>query len=219
LAAEVLHVGLGHKAVADALELDAGLGAEDAFHQVGGAHLEAEEGGGDFVGQAGVLGDVRGEGAFAHARPGGDDDELRGFEAAGHAVEVVEAGGDADGFAALFVGLLDAVGGFADGGGAVLEAGLLGVEAEVEEAFLAGVEDLVAGALEVAGFEHELDADAVDLAAAPVVAELVGPMADGGGGLHSVRVYSAVMKPGPPSILSSSPVWRNPSVKVSRSMG
>ena len=101
----------------------------------------------------------------------------------------MEAGGDADGLAAFLIGLLDAVGGFAHGGGAVLEAGLFRVEAEVEEAFLAGVEDLVAGALEVAGFEHELDADAVDLAAAPIIAELVGPMADGGGGAFGAGVF------------------------------
>ena len=189
LGAEVLHVGLGHKSVADALELDAGLGAKDAFHQVGGAHLETEEGGGDFVGQAGVLSDVCGEGAFAHARPGGDDDELRGLEAGGHAVEIEETGGDADGLAALLIRLLDPVGGFADGGGAVLQAGLFRVEAEVEEAFLAGVEDLVGRALKVSGLEHELDADAVDLAAAPVVAELVGPMTDGGGGAFGAGVF------------------------------
>jgi hypothetical protein len=119
----------------------------------------------------------------------GDDDELRGLEAAGHAVKVMESGGDADGLAAFLIRLLDAVGGFADRGGAVLEAGLFGVEAEVEEAFLAGVEDLVGRALEVAGFKHQLDADAVDLAAAPVVAELVGPMTDGGGTAFGAGVF------------------------------
>jgi hypothetical protein len=89
----------------------------------------------------------------------------------------------------FLIRLLDAVGGFADGGGAVLQAGLFRVEAEVEKAFLAGVEDLVGRALEVAGFKHQLDADAVDLAAAPVVAELVGPMTDGGGGAFDAGVF------------------------------
>jgi hypothetical protein len=53
---------------------------------------------------------------------------------------------------------------------------LLGLEAEVEEHFFAGVEDVVGDFLEVAALEDEFEADAVDLAAAPVVAELVGPM-------------------------------------------
>ena len=35
----------------------------------------------------GVLGDVDGEGGFAHGGAGGDDDELAFLQAAGHAVE------------------------------------------------------------------------------------------------------------------------------------
>jgi hypothetical protein len=167
------HAGLG-----DA-EADVGDGAEKAFHEVDFGHFEGEEGGGEFAVGADVLGDVEGEGAFAHAGAGGDDDELAAVEAVGHAVEVDEAGGEAEDLAAVFVVGFDAGEGFVDGVGALDEADFFAVAAEFEKGFFDGVEDVVGGVLEVAGLGDEFAAEVLGLTAAPVVADLLGPMLKG----------------------------------------
>ena len=60
-----------------------------------------------------VVGEVGGERRLAHARAAGEDDEVGFLQAAHHAVEVLEAGGEARQFAVALVG----VGRHLDGGG------------------------------------------------------------------------------------------------------
>ncbi len=60
-----------------------------------------------------VVADIGGERGLAHAGTAGEDDQVGRLQAAHHAVEVVEAGGDARQFAVALVG----VRGHVDGGG------------------------------------------------------------------------------------------------------
>jgi hypothetical protein len=53
------------------------------------------------------LGNVDGQSRFAHRRPSGNDDQLALLQAAGHAVELGEVGGQAGDFAALLVEVVD----------------------------------------------------------------------------------------------------------------
>ena len=85
--------------------------------------------------RGGVLGDVEGEGGLAHGGAGGEDEQLAGVEAAGHLVELDEAGAEA----------LDALAGVEEAVGAALEG--------VED--LAGIDEVVLG-VGVAEFEQAL---------------------------------------------------------------
>ena len=103
-----------------------------------------------------VLRDVDGQGGFAHGGPRGDDDQLALLQAAGHAIEVGEAGGQAGDFAALLVEIVDGAEGVADDDVERLQA--------LGEAGFAHFEQLRLGLIE--------DADGV--------LALVGGLGDGG---------------------------------------
>ena len=102
---EFLAADMAH---AERLGADARLLGENAGGQLGGAHVEREEGhwradgliGGDAVlggvGEeafGGVEGDVGDQRGFAHGWAGGEDDEVRIVQAADFGVEAGEAGG------------------------------------------------------------------------------------------------------------------------------
>ena len=77
------------KAAAELVGVDPALRAEHALGQFEPGHFQAHEQR-RHVGLDGhVLGDVRGQGRLAHARPGGQHDELRIVQPAGQVVEVV----------------------------------------------------------------------------------------------------------------------------------
>ena len=75
-----------------------------------------------------MLRDVQREGRFAHTRASGDDDEVRGLEARGLEVELLEAGRDAGDVLLALVEALDVLEGvpedLADRQGAAFEAAL-----------------------------------------------------------------------------------------------
>ena len=104
----------------------AGLLGNDTRCQLLGRHFQREEADDAAVGRHGVavgahfaspalgdvVADIGGEGGFAHARPAGEDDEVRGLQAAHHAVEIVEARR----CAGKLTVALKSVGGHVDGG-------------------------------------------------------------------------------------------------------
>ncbi len=86
---------LPHRAQLSAPQLhrvDPAHRAEDSLDQFLLGHLQAENGD-RFSALRHVGGQVDGEGALAHARPGGDDDQIGRLEPGQFAVEVAEAGG------------------------------------------------------------------------------------------------------------------------------
>ena len=92
---EVVPVGFGESAGADAFEGDVGFGGEEALAELEVGHFEAEEEDGAALVGGGVAGDVEGEGGFADGGAGAEDDEVAGLEAGELGVEVDEAGGEA----------------------------------------------------------------------------------------------------------------------------
>ncbi len=98
----------GKEPAAEFVGVDVALRAEHALGQFEPGHFQAHEQRGDVAGNGHVFGDVRGQGGFAHAGPGGQDDQFRIVQAAGQIVQVVEPGGYAHAFAALEPGV-DAV--------------------------------------------------------------------------------------------------------------
>ena len=69
--------------------------AEQTIADFESAHFEADEEDGDLEVDSGVFGDVQGQGGFAHAGAGREDDELAGVETTGHVVEIEQARADA----------------------------------------------------------------------------------------------------------------------------
>ena len=105
-------------------------------------HFEREDGDGFTTLDGGVLGDVDGEGGFAHGGARGDDDELGILEAAGHAVEFGEVCGEAGDLAAFLVEVVD---GFERAGDNVVDAGEAASDAllgDFEKGGFGGVEDV-----------------------------------------------------------------------------
>ena len=86
---QLLPVVAREKAAAELVGVDPALRAEHALGQFEPGHFQAHEQR-RHVGLDGhVLGDVRGQGGLAHARPGGQHDELRIVQPAGQIVEVL----------------------------------------------------------------------------------------------------------------------------------
>ena len=77
---------------------------QQPLDQLVAAHLQAEHRDREVLHQRGVLGDAEREGGLAHAGTGGDDDHVARLQTADDAVEVDEAGGDADHPAAALLG-------------------------------------------------------------------------------------------------------------------
>ncbi len=77
------------------LRVDLGLRAEHALDELGRRHLEAEDENVAAQVHPDVLRNVQREGRLSHARASGDDDEVRGLEARGLEVELLEARGHA----------------------------------------------------------------------------------------------------------------------------
>ena len=117
LAQGVLQLDLIFAAEEAGLQLalvDPGLRGQHAAQQRLLAHFQAEDGDDGVVIDGRVLGDVDGERGLAHGGAGGDDDELALLQAAGHAVELGEVGGQAGDFAALLVEVVDGAEGVLD---------------------------------------------------------------------------------------------------------
>ena len=74
---------------------DARAAGDEALGELDLGHLEREEGDRLVPLDRHVFGDVRDQRALPHRRAGGDDDQVAGLEAAGHRVDVAEAGGGA----------------------------------------------------------------------------------------------------------------------------
>ncbi len=86
---------LGDLALAQLVARDPRPAGDEALRQLHLRHLEREEGDRQPPFHRHVLGDVGDDRALAHRRPGGDDDQVAGLEAAGDRVDVAEAGGRA----------------------------------------------------------------------------------------------------------------------------
>ncbi len=78
----------GEKAGAHFVGVDAGLRAQHAVQQGFLGHFQRKDGDAFAAQDSGVLGDVDGEGGFAHRGTGGDDDQVGLLQAAGHVVEI-----------------------------------------------------------------------------------------------------------------------------------
>ena len=98
---------LGQLAGAQALRVDAGLLGDQALDHLLVGHFQREDGHMLLVQQGGVLGHREQEAGLALARATGDDQQVGGLQAAQHAVQVDEAGRDAE-------DLLGALGKFVD---------------------------------------------------------------------------------------------------------
>ena len=143
-------------AVAELLAIDAGGGAEHAGEQRLLGHFQREDGDGLLELQGNMLGDVQGERGFAHGGPRGDDAKIAAVHAAGHFVELGEAGADA----------LDALAGVEEGADAALialedlawveEAGLDLRIAEFEEGLFGAGEDFAGLFLAEQGAVHHV---------------------------------------------------------------
>ncbi len=121
--------------------VDSGLGSEHAAEKGFLRHFQREDGHDVAVVDGGVLRDVDSEGGFAHGGPRGDDDELGLLEAAGHAIEFGEMGGEAGDLAAFLIEVVD---GFEGAGDDVVHARKAAGDAffgNFEERGFGGVED------------------------------------------------------------------------------
>ena len=90
---QLLEVAVAQEAGPRLLDVDLGLGAEQAHDDLGLRHLHGEEADRLIGLEADVVGDVQAQGRLAHGRAGGQDDQLGGLEAGRHGVEVAEARG------------------------------------------------------------------------------------------------------------------------------
>ena len=88
---ELAVIGRQAEALAEAREVDARLGGEQAQRERALGHLEREDRDLLAVIDRRVARDVERQGRLAHAGPRGEDDELARLQAAGHLVEVLEA--------------------------------------------------------------------------------------------------------------------------------
>ena len=154
---EAAHLLLGHVAVADLVRGDAGRLGEHAGGELLGGHLEREEAddaaldralaavgpGALLVGAGDVEGDVGGERGLAHRRAAGEDQQVRGVQAAEALVEVDEAGREAGEAAVALVGGVRHLDRVDDRAAEGLEAAVdLALLAELVERLL-GLDDLV----------------------------------------------------------------------------
>jgi hypothetical protein len=94
-AAELAALLLAEVPGTEALAVHAGGGAQHAREQGLLRHFEREDGDRFFQLERDVLGDVERERGLAHGGPGGHDAEVAGVQAAGHFIELGEAGADA----------------------------------------------------------------------------------------------------------------------------
>ena len=85
-------VALGDLAFAQLVAGDPRPAGDEALGELDLGHLEREEGDRLVALDRHVFGDVGDQGALPHRRAGGDDDQVAGLEAAGHRVDVAEAG-------------------------------------------------------------------------------------------------------------------------------
>jgi len=96
-------------AQAQILGTDARLGGDHALDELLVAHLHAEDGHAGRPLPGGVDRQGQQEGGLAHAGPPGDDDQVAFLQTAQQLVQVVEAGGDAQGLSFGLAQVLDAV--------------------------------------------------------------------------------------------------------------
>ena len=94
---------------AQALRVDAGLLGDQALDDLLVGHFQREDGNVLLVQQGGVLGHREQETGFALARAAGDDQQVGGLQAGQHAVEVDEAGRDAEDILGAFGEFVDPV--------------------------------------------------------------------------------------------------------------
>ena len=141
-----------------------GLRGQHAAQQRLLAHFQAEDGHDGLVLIGRVLRDVDGQRGFAHGGTGGDDDQLALLQAAGHAVELGEIGGQAGDFAALLVEIVDGAEGVLDDLVERLEALREALLADLQQLRLGGVEDIEGGLALVGGAGDGRRADAHELA-------------------------------------------------------
>ena len=155
---DALEIGLADAAAPDLVRRNAGLLGDDAGGELLGRHFQREEAddaavGGHRVavgahfaapGARDVVGDIGGERGLAHAGTAGEDDQVGRLQAAHHAVEIVEPGGDAGQLAVALEGVRRHVDGGGQRLGEALEAAVVaaGLGQLVEPAL--GVLDLVA---------------------------------------------------------------------------
>jgi hypothetical protein len=145
---------------AQALRLHLGLAAHQALRHLGLRHLEREHGRRHLGADGEVRGHAEAEARLAHARAGGDDDQVSRLEAGGEPVEVAEAGGRPGDVRAGLVEGRDPL-------EAVLQQ-LLDVAELARHARLREVEDdLLCAVDEVVGLAGPLPAQLGDFAARP----------------------------------------------------
>ena len=96
-------------AAAQALGVDLALGAHEPRGHLLARHLEREDRDRHALADADVRGDVERERGLAHARAGGEHDQVGVLEAGGEVVELAEAAGDAGQVAAVVGELGEAV--------------------------------------------------------------------------------------------------------------
>ena len=92
---EARPVVLRELAGADVVGVDLAARADQALRDFLPRHLEAEEGARRLQVDRDVVRDLEREGALSHRRAGGEDHEVRGLEAGGEVVEVLEAAREA----------------------------------------------------------------------------------------------------------------------------
>ncbi len=146
------------------LLVDPGLRGQHAAQQRLLAHLQAEDGHNGAVVDGRILGDVDGQGGLAHRGAGGDDDQLALLQAAGHAVEFGEVGGQAGNLAALLVQIVDIPEGVLDDLVERLKAVGEALLADLHQLRFGGAEDFKRGFALVGGAGDGHGADAHQLA-------------------------------------------------------
>ena len=77
------------------------------MHELLTAHLQAEHGDGQLLGDRNVLGDVHSQGRFSHAGPRRNDNHFRRMQSARHPIELSESGGKTGNPSAPLIEFLD----------------------------------------------------------------------------------------------------------------
>ena len=113
-AGELREIALCEKTVTDVAHVHAGAGTEHTQDEGFRGHFQGEDADGLFFLENDVLDDIHDERGFTHGRAGRDDDHFAAMQAAGHFVEVEEAGADASDHALALMIILDGVDGAMD---------------------------------------------------------------------------------------------------------
>ena len=131
-----------------------------------------------------MVGDLEGEGALSHGRAGGDDHEVRGLEAGGDPVEILEAAREPRHLGARFVEVADPLERLDEGVLEEDEFALGAALAEVVDELLGARDELLRLALALPAELRDLAAGADQTAQRRVLADDLRVVARIGGGRH-----------------------------------